>query len=970
MKYLKSFKFWMISVVLIYTTLGFVFIPWFLTNKTSPLIKEKFGINIDIGKAKFNPYTFDLNIEDILLKDLNEKPVLELKKLHLDYVLLGLLDSSFLFKSLDIDSPVIYTSLNKKGEINLQNILPSSQSKENKSETVLKLPTIILQKLNITNGYLHFNDFRKEKPFTLKLGSFNFQAHDISTREGDLNAHFFKTQVGKNGQIFWEGGMRINPLSLYGEINITNLQLPELYKYVLSDLDAKLSNGTLDLLVPYQVDLSKNLELTLNDAKLSLSNIIISDKKTNIDAIKLPKINLSGFHLKWPEQRISINKININNPSIIATLDKQKNVNLLELFQTKTVQVLKEEKEETNSSKPWKYVLNDITINKGNISFTNAYLQTNINSQLSNLSLHVNNISSDTNSPIKYDLATKLNTKTDIKLAGDMVQKTQKLNSSLELTNLRLKDYVAYVKPFINFDIKDAGIDIKATAVAILDEDLKLQLQANTQVNDLYINANNGEKLLTWKKLNVNGINYTHSPMSLDIKEVQLKEPYIRAHIGKDGTSNFANLVKKQPAPEKNDIQKDKSEPLHVKLGPMKLTNGSSDFSDLSLPTPFKTHIYDLNGDFSFLDLQSTTPSTMSVQGKIDKYGYADIKGVILPFNIKKSAKLNVILKNLDLTSLTPYSGKFVGYAIESGKLSLDLNYAVNRANLQGDNKINIDTLNLGQKVESPDAVNLPLAFAIALLKDSDGQIDIDLPVTGDMNNPKFSYGSVIWRAVGNMITGIVTAPFKFLGSMIGVDGEELKSIDFDKGSYLVISTEHEKLENLQKILAKRPNIKLEISGGFDAFFDTQELQKQQFKTIINKELYTMKTDSNESKNDIYGSALKNLYIKDFKANKYDALKKSFMIVSKDDNNSTKKEKKKPKLDIVSFNNQMQKEITKNIKIEVKKLENLANKRANTLKNELSTKYKIDETRIKILPSKEQKAKRDRWVETTIDISI
>jgi hypothetical protein len=958
----------MISVVLIYTALGFVFIPWFLTNKTSPLIKEKLGINIDIGKAKFNPYTFDLNIENILLKDLNEKPVLGLKKLHLDYVLLGLLDSSFLFKSLDIDSPVIYTSLNKKGKINLQNILPSSEIKENKSKSTLKLPTIILQKLNITNGYLYFNDFRKEKPFTLKLGSFNFQAHDISTREGDLNAHFFKTQVGKNGQIFWEGGMRINPLSLYGEINITNLQLPELYKYVLNDLGAKLSNGTLDLLVPYQVDLSKNLELTLNDAKLSLSNIIISDKKTNTDVINLPQIDLNGFNLKWPEQQASINKININNPSIIATLNKQKNINLLELFQTKTTQVA--EKEETNSSKPWEYVLNDITINKGSIGFAHEFLQKSIKAQLSNLSLHVNNISSDTNSPIKYDLYTKLNTTTDIKLSGDMIQKTQKLNSSVELTNLRLKDYVAYVKPFINFDIKDAGIDIKANAVAILDEDLKLQLQADAQVNDLYINAKNGEKLLTWKKLNVNGINYTHLPMSLDIKEVQLEEPYIRAHISKDGTSNFANLVKKQPAPEKNDIQKDKSETLHVKLGPMKLTNGSSDFSDLSLPTPFKTHIYDLNGDFSFLDLQSTTPSTMRVQGKIDKYGYADIKGVILPFNIKKSAKLNVILKNLDLTSLTPYSGKFVGYAIENGKLSLDLNYAVDRANLKGDNKINIDTLNLGQKVESPDAVNLPLAFAIALLKDSDGQIDIDLPVTGDMNNPKFSYGSVIWRAVGNMITGIVTAPFKFLGSMIGVDGDELKSIDFDKGSYLVISTEHEKLENLQKILAKRPNIKLEISGGFDTFFDTQELQKQEFKTIINKELYTMNTDSNESKNDIYGTALKNLYIKDFKINKYDSLKKSFMIVSENDDNSTKNQKKKPELDIVSFNNQMQKEITENIKIETNKLENLANKRANSLKNELSKKYKIDETRIKTLPSKEQKAKRDRWIETTIDISM
>lgn len=972
MKYLKSFKFWILFIVLSYTALGFAFIPWFLTNKTSPLLKEKIGINIDIGKAKFNPYTFDLSIEDILLKDLNQKPVLGFKKLRIDYVLLGLLDKTVLFRELDMDSPIIYTSLNKKGEINLQNIMPPSKNEEkSEKKQSFEIPTIILKKLNITNGYLNFSDFRGEKPFDLKLGSFDFKAYDISTKEGDLNAHSFKTKINEDGEIFWEGGMRINPLSLYGEVNITNLRLPKLYSYVLGDYDALLKSGTLNLLIPYQIDLSKDFQATVNDAKLTLSNINIIDKKSDTTAIDVPQINLSGFNLKWPEQSVSINKIEVNDPSVLTVLDKQKNLNLLKLFEPKNKKAIEVKKEEKSSSKPWTYVLNDANINKANISFTDNSLEQSVKSQLSDLSLHVNNISSNTQSPINYEFSSLLNTKTDIKLSGDMVQKSQKLHTKLELTSLHVRDFVNYIKPFVNFDIKGASVDVKADLSADFSKNNDIKIQADTIVNNLDIDGSNGEKLFKWKRLDINGIKYTHEPLSIYIKDMKLQEPYARAHISKDRSTNFSNIVKKTDTPKKVEKKEAKTKTrLNLKIGPMKLVNGTIDFSDLSLPFPFKTHINDLQGDVSTFDFETTTPTKLALTGKIDNYGYADIKGDLLPFAIKDNASIDVLFKNIDLNSLTPYSGKFVGYKIQSGKLSMDLKYNISKASLIGSNKINIDTLTLGDTVESPDAVSLPLELAIALLKDSNGQIDIDLPVTGDMNNPKFSYGGVIWGAIGNMITGIVTAPFRFLGSMLGIDGDELKSIDFDKGSYLVISTEHEKLNNLQKILEKRPAIKLSITPGYDSMFDVAQLQNQEFDVTIKTELPKTKVDANSTKEDIYGIALKNLYTKEFTQAKYMQLKNTFTTVVKNNDKNATKAKPKPTLDVIGLNKKMQNELTLNIKISKEKLENLANKRADSLKSELVKTYKIDAKRIKVLAPKTKEAKQDRWIETDIDISI
>jgi len=294
----------------------------------------------------------------------------------------------------------------------------------------------------------------------------------------------------------------------------------------------------------------------------------------------------------------------------------------------------------------------------------------------------------------------------------------------------------------------------------------------------------------------------------------------------------------------------------------------------------------------------------------------------------------------------------------------MDLKYIIDESKLLGENKINIDTLVLGEVVDSPDAANLPLGLAIALLKDSNGQIDIDMPVKGNIDDPDFSYGGVVWGAIGNMITGIVTAPFRMLGAMLGVSEDELKSIDFDKGSPKLITTEYEKLDNLNKILSKRPGIKLSISGGYDTVYDKYELQKQDFKTIINKELQ----NSKKAEKDIYGSALKRIYVKDFSIKQYDELKKSFTTVEKTDDNKTKKPTSK--IDTVSFNNKMQKDITTNIKIEQKDFENLANQRANSIKTELVKKYKIETERLNILPPKPKKAKRDRWIESELEIAI
>ncbi len=172
----------------------------------------------------------------------------------------------------------------------------------------------------------------------------------------------------------------------------------------------------------------------------------------------------------------------------------------------------------------------------------------------------------------------------------------------------------------------------------------------------------------------------------------------------------------------------------------------------------------------------------MKLEGVVDEYGLARFAGDLSPFAPTDYMNVTATFRNVELTSMTPYSAKFAGYRIASGKLDADLEYLIQQRQLKGDNKIIVDQLTLGERVESPDAVNLPLELGIALLKDADGKIDLGLPVSGNLDDPQFSIGGIVWKAVVNVLTKIVTAPFRALGALLGVGSEELEGVSFDRG--------------------------------------------------------------------------------------------------------------------------------------------------------------------------------------------
>jgi len=274
-----------------------------------------------------------------------------------------------------------------------------------------------------------------------------------------------------------------------------------------------------------------------------------------------------------------------------------------------------------------------------------------------------------------------------------------------------------------------------------------------------------------------------------------------------------------------------------IAIGRIVIDDGSVDFSDLSLPLPFAARVHTVKGEINAIAPDNAAGSKVMIEGAVDEHGFAKATGFVNLFDPTGFTDINVAFRNIELTTLTPYSGKFAGYRIKRGKLSLGLEYDIQKGQLVANHELLLEKLTLGEKVESPDAVGLPVKLAVALLKDKYGNIDLDLEVKGDLNDPKVNTGALVWQAFKKVILKVTTAPFRFLGNLVGLGGDEMEFVEFEPGYKSLTPPQHERLGNLAKALGERPALKLQVHGAIDKKSDAVAIRTQRFDRALSDRL-------------------------------------------------------------------------------------------------------------------------------------
>ncbi len=472
---------------------------------------------------------------------------------------------------------------------------------------------------------------------------------------------------------------------------------------------------------------------------------------------------------------------------------------------------------------PWHILLADAQLRDYQLHLTDHQPAQAVALDVGPLNLDISEFDSQSDTPFKLRLDTMLHGDGQLKIAGNLGINPVSADLQVETQNINLPLAQSYIEPLVRLELKSGQLSSQTQVQLKTVEPLQLEVTGQARVQQLHIVDKPAKRdLLKWQDLQLAEISYQGN--SLSINKVSLQQPYVRFIINQNMTTNFSDLLIPQPTTTASNSSEP---PMAIRIGGVNISNGSANFSDFSLRPNFATGIEQLNGDIGTLDNRNPKAAAVNLSGKVDRYAPVTIKGSLTPFDPLNSLDIATSFKNVELTTLTPYSGKFAGYRIRKGRLNLDLHYQINQGQLKADNRLVLEDLQLGERVDSPDAVSLPVRLAVALLKDTQGNIKIELPIAGDLNNPEFSVAPIIWQTLRNLVLRATQAPFKFIAGLAGGGEADLSQLSFAAGSAELSPTARQSLNTLATALRERPQLILEVEGMSAASADGPVLAAQ-----------------------------------------------------------------------------------------------------------------------------------------------
>ncbi|WP_232834361.1 DUF748 domain-containing protein [Rhodoferax ferrireducens] len=578
-----------------------------------------------------------------------------------------------------------------------------------------------------------------------------------------------------------------------------------------------------------------DFKLAVTDATVSLADLAFTSGSQT--PFKLAQLGFTGGSFDLAARRASLGRLYAEGGQLQLTRDRKGQLSILNLLPKFSV-AASAATPAASVGAPWIAVADSVELKKFGAEVADQ--GTGVKVHVQDLAVKLEGASSDLTQPVKFNAGLNLAEGGLLSAQGRVVPASGVLEADVRVKQLALAPLQPWLSQYLKLKIAGGSVSAQGrlSTGSGQAKSPSLRYVGGVDIAGLALNEEDGERFAQWRNVGADRLSASLSPNLLQIPELRVVEPNATLIIENDRSFNAARLLV-QPATGSGKVESPPTpvsaadDPFPLRIQRLRVQNAKLDFTDLSLRPQFGAKIYELNGVVNGLSSNRTSRSQIELDGRVDEFGLARIRGELNPFAPRDNTDVNVVFKNVDMVSTSPYTMKFAGYRVAEGKISLDLQYKVRNSQLEGANQIVIDKLTLGERVDSPDALKLPLELAIAILKDSDGRIDLGLPVSGNMNDPQFSYGAVVWKAISNVLTRIVTAPFRALGGLLGVSGEKLEAIEFDPGSARLLPPEREKLKQVAQVLSKRAQLKLSVPGQYSEAADGAALRTRAVRVEI-----------------------------------------------------------------------------------------------------------------------------------------
>ncbi len=776
-------------LVVLFGLLGYFWLPDFAKGKVEALLSEKLHRPVTVERIDISPYTLELTVHGFRIGERPEEgegALFSFDSLYVNLSSMSIARRAPVISAVKLSGPAVRLVRKADGSLSIDDLIEEFSNQPESEPARFSVSNIEVEK-----GRIDFEDRLKkvnQEIDTLMLG-IPFVANFESAQETWVQP-YFTARLNQGTAIAMEGKAR--PFAEQREI-VLNIAVDALD---LNDLDE-------------YIPLPKGMQL--KSAKVDTK---VDVSFTQADG-KTPQISLNGD--------ITLRDLALDNRADLPwSLKSERLVLSLDAVDPLLIRPLK------------------VGLEGAGVRFKQGSFP-----ELRVDALALSGVEVDVpNSKAAFALDATINSNGKLKLGGNAGWAPVAADVRIDADHVDIVALQGFAAGKLNAVLTKGAVSF-AGQIKAAGTPLNVAVNGDARVSDFnMLDKANDNDLLSWRSLDVAGIALNTAPLKVDIEKISLADFFARIVLSPEGKLNLKDITVQQAAaqnaaPAEKVAEKttektatgtattapveEKPQALPLRIGQIFIQGGNINFNDRFVKPNYRANLTKLDGKIGPLD--SGKPGLIEVRGSIDRTAPLEIKGKVDPFGKELFVDVTAKAKGIDLPTFSPYSGRYVGYAIEKGKLSVDLHYFVEKGELRAENNIFLDQLTFGEKIESPDALSLPVNLAVALLKNSRGEIDLNLPISGSLNDPQFSVGGVIVKVILNLIMKAVTSPFALLGSIFG-GGADLSQIDFVPG-YARLTPEAEKsLEAVSKAMIDRPALKLEITGVADAVNDREGLKR------------------------------------------------------------------------------------------------------------------------------------------------
>jgi uncharacterized protein involved in outer membrane biogenesis len=690
------------------------------------------------------------------------------------------------------------------------------------------------------------------------------EASGLTTAHPGQGKVKLSADIKDNGSLALDGDLGLAPLAGRLKYAGRGVRLIAAARYL-----ANVLNGTLDgtsdvdgVLEIGQTD--AGLQLALRDIEIAGKDIKLRGPAGSGAALDIAGVKLSGGVLDLTGRNVTIEKLVIDAPRVVVRRLRDGSINWQQVVKAKPAEG--EAPASASAGAPtrqWAFRMKEAEVTRGDIAFEDAAIEPVVKLRASALAASVKNVVGDGSERAEFSLRTRFGSGGTLGVNGNIRWDALAATVRVDARNLDIAALRPYVAGRLNATLAKAEVSGRGTLALTQPAGAtptRLAYSGTARLSNVHVLDSIGESdLLKWQVLDLDGVDVRagDGPPFVSVGKVTLSDFYARVIVSEQGRLNLVDIVRREgepagkpptdakastrqasavspatPAAQAAPSTLDATPRPTIRIGAVEIVRGNVNFTDNFIKPNYTANMTGLGGTVTTLASDSTEPATMAIAGKIDDDAPLEIGGRLNPLAPTLFLDIEGRTKGVDLPRLTPYSVKYAGYPITKGKLSMDVKYKVENQKLQASNHLFIDQLTFGEKVESPTATKLPVLLAVSLLKNTRGEIDINLPVSGSLDDPKFSVGGIIVQVIVNLLTKVITAPFALLASAFG-GGEELGYVEFAPGAATLSAEQVKRLDALAKALNDRPGLKLDIVGRAEPAADADGVRRAKYESRL-----------------------------------------------------------------------------------------------------------------------------------------